>query len=295
MRSSGTAKFPNSVQLFKFCQRVLVHQRGDKIHDQDVGSILNFNPSDCSHWKRGEKHVKSVFALAKLAEALQVEIALIHDVANGATKVEEAFFEYSEAKAFSKSVERAQACGIKAMTEVREKVERFVHDLQKQADFSTPPLYLPEILRFFPFISAQPADMIDKLSRILKVKKGQYCIKFAKGDLRPQTRMSIVKDLAKILFEGERARFPQLGDRHPELHDFEELVFIAELLTPKAMLLEELGKIDSRKNIIWELATAFWAPKTLVGFQMQDILRSGVQVTKPAAKIPQDDQPSVNP
>ena len=44
----------------------MVDQRNGKVHDQEVGAILSFNPSDCSHWKRGEKHVKSVFALAKL-------------------------------------------------------------------------------------------------------------------------------------------------------------------------------------------------------------------------------------
>ena len=80
MRRSGAVKFPNSVQLFKFCQKVLVTQRGGKVHDQEVGAILGFNPSDCSHWKRGEKNVRSVFALAKLAEALNVEPTLIHDV-----------------------------------------------------------------------------------------------------------------------------------------------------------------------------------------------------------------------
>ena len=72
MKRSGAAKFPNSVQLFKFCQKVMMHQKGGKVRDQEVGSILNFNPSDCSHWKRGEKNVRSVFALAKLADTLGV-------------------------------------------------------------------------------------------------------------------------------------------------------------------------------------------------------------------------------
>ena len=88
MKRSGEVKFPNSVQLFKFCQKVLSPQKGEKIHDQEVGAILEFNPSDCSRWKRGEKSVPSVFSLAKLAEALQVEISLIHDVASRASDLE---------------------------------------------------------------------------------------------------------------------------------------------------------------------------------------------------------------
>ena len=55
MKRSSSVKFPNSVQLFKFCLKVMVYKRVSKVRDQEVGAILNFNPSDCSHWKRGEK------------------------------------------------------------------------------------------------------------------------------------------------------------------------------------------------------------------------------------------------
>ena len=56
---------------------------------------------------------------------------------------------------------------------------------------------------------------------------------------------------------------------------FEEISFTANLLVPKTMLLEEMAKIDTRRNILSELATMFWVPKSLVGFQLQDIIRSG--------------------
>ena len=36
MKRAGTTKFPNSVQLFKFCYKVLVHQRGDKVRIEDI-------------------------------------------------------------------------------------------------------------------------------------------------------------------------------------------------------------------------------------------------------------------
>jgi hypothetical protein len=39
MKRSGTAKFPHSVQLFKFCQKVMMHQRNGKVRDQEVGAI----------------------------------------------------------------------------------------------------------------------------------------------------------------------------------------------------------------------------------------------------------------
>ena len=278
MKRSGACKFPNSVQLFKFCQKVLMSQRGTKIHDQEVGSILSYNPSDCSHWKRGEKNVRSVFSLAKLAETLGVETTLVHDVASGAVGLDEAFYEWQESNQFKNLVSRSAALDSDDLAKVRRRVESFVAELHTQSEFKTPPLYVPEVLRFFSFITIQPTEMMDKLSRILRVKAGQYAIQYKKGDLKAQTRMGMVKDLARIIFEGERARFPEIGEGNPKLYEFEETVFVASLLVPKALLMSEMTKLDSRKNVVSELATLFWVPKSLVGFQLQDILRSGERI-----------------
>jgi hypothetical protein len=284
MKRSGAVKFPNSVQLFKFCQKVLMTQRGSKVHDQEVGAILSFNPSDCSHWKRGEKNVRSVFSLAKLAEALQVETTLVHDVASGAAGLDEAFYEWQESNSYREMLAKVVATVDPAAAQAaRGRVEAFAAQLHQQSEFSTPPLYLPEVLRFFAFTSTQPTEMMDKLSRILRIRPGQYSIQYRKGDLRPQTRQSMAKDLARILFEGERGRFPELGAADPALVEYEETLFTAALLAPKAMLLAEMAKLDSRRNVVSELAALFWVPKSLVCFQLQDILRSGERLAVKAA------------
>lgn len=275
MKRSGAVKFPNSVQLFKFCQKVLMAQKGGKVHDQEVGSILSFNPSDCSHWKRGEKNVRSVFSLAKLAEALKVEPTLVHDVASGHIGLDEAFYEWQESNSYKELVQKVAQENPADVAEVRRRVEAFVAQIHEQCEFTTPPLYIPEVLRFFAFVSTQPTDMLDKLSRILRVKPGQYSIQFRKGDLKPQTRMGMTKDLARIVFEGERDRFPELGAMNPTLVEFEETLFTASLLVPKGLLLSEMAKLDSRRNVVSELATLFWVPKSLIGFQLSDIVRSG--------------------
>jgi len=283
MKRMGAVKFPNSVQLFKFCQKVFSHQKGSKIRDQEIGNILGFNPSDCSHWKRGEKNVRSVFALAKLAEAMQVETSLVHDVASGAASLDEAFFEYLEAKTFKEAFTKSKQLTAPEIAQIKERIQQFVGGILQQSEFSTPPLYLPEVLRFFSFVTSQPIEMIDKLSRILRIKPGQYAIHYKKGDLKPQTRMSIVKDLARILFQGERARFPELGAASSDLLEFEEIIFTANLLAPKAMLLAEMAKLDARKNVVSELATLFWVPKSLVCLQLQDIVRNTVKTTEAQA------------
>ncbi len=274
MRRSGVARFPNSIQLFKFCQKILSEKKGSKVHDQDVGAILQFNPSDCSHWKRGEKNVKSVFSLAQLAESLDVEVALLHDIAIGVISLEEAYYEYHEANQLSKLFHEASVEEKEKLDQIRQTVDLFVQSLHHQAEFTTPPLYLPEIIRFFPFVGTQPVDMMDKLSRILRIKHGQYMVQFKKTELKPQIRMSIAKDLSRIIFEVERERFPELGEGDSKFYPFEEIMFVANLLVPKSILLKDLQTIDSKRNLVSELAANFWAPKLLVNFQLQEVMQN---------------------
>jgi hypothetical protein len=273
MKRSESVKFPNSIQLFKFCQKVLTHQSGNKkVNDQEIGNILEFNPSDCSHWKRGEKSVRSVFALARLAETLKVEPSVIHDLATGATVLDEAFFEYTESNNVRMTLENARTSGEAALKAARVRVEAFVAKLHAQSQFTTAPLYLPEVLRFFSFVQMQPIEMIDRLSRVLRVRAGQYVINYRKGDLKAQTRMSVLKDLARIVFEAERSKFPELGAVDEKLLAYEQLIFVSTLLVPKTMLLDEMSRLDSRRNVVSELAALFWVPKSLLTFQMQQAI-----------------------
>ena len=251
-----------------------MHQRGNKrVNDQEIGGILEFNPSDCSHWKRGEKNVRSVFSLAKLADTLKVESSLIHDLASGGAVLDEAFFEYIESNSLNAVVEKAKAAGTEALDAARVRIEAFVNQLHGQCQFTTPPLYLPEVLRFFSFIQMQPIDMIDRLSRVLRTKPGQYVINYRKGDLKAQTRMSVLKDLSRIVFEAERSRFPELGPLQESLVAFEQLIFIVNLLAPKTMLREEMTRLDIRRNMVSELSALFWVPKSLICFQIQETVR----------------------
>lgn len=280
MKRSETVKFPNSIQLFKFCQKVMMHQRGNKkVNDQEIGNILEFNPSDCSHWKRGEKSVRSVFALAKLSETLNVEASLIHDLASGAAGLDEAFFEFLESNNIASTVEKAREAGEAAMNAARQRVEVFVTQLHGQSQFTTAPLYLPEVVRFFSFIQMQPIEMIDRLSRVLRTKPGQYVINYRKGDLKAQTRMSVLKDLARIIFEAERSRYPELGAANEKLAAYEQLIFVATLLAPRSMLLDEMARLDSRRNVVSELAALFWIPKSLLTFQLQQVIRQAPATT----------------
>ena len=209
-----------------------------------------------------------------LADTLKVDPALIHDVASGFIGLDEAFFEYQEAKKFDGIIKSLTEVDPDKVKKVRERIEGFVNKIHEQADFSAAPLYLPEVMRFFPFVTTQAAEMMDKLSRILRVKTGQYSIQYKKGDLSAQTRLAITKDLARILFEGERHQYPELGEAIPELAEYEQLIFASSLMIPKKLIVSSLAELDSRSNVVAELGASFWVPKSMIGFQLQTIIQS---------------------
>lgn len=200
-------------------------------------------------------------------------------MASGAAGLDEAFFEYNESSTFRTVVAKAREAGDTAMTAARQRVEAFVAQLHAQSQFTTAPLYLPEVVRYFPFVQMQPIEMIDRLSRVLRTKPGHYVINYRKGDLKAQTRMSVLKDLARILFEAERARFPELGTADEKLLGYEQLLFVANLLAPKNLLLDEMGRVDARRNLISELSALFWIPKSLLTFQLQQSIGQSTGTT----------------
>ena len=118
--------------------------------------------------------------------------------------------------------------------------------------------------------------MIENLSRVLRTKPGQYIIQFKKSELMSQTRMSIVENLAKILLEVERNRFPELGEYDARFAKNEGLVFVTNMLVPKELLRRELIKVDTRQNLILELSSLFWAPMVLIRYQLQNLIEDPV-------------------
>ena len=248
-------------------------KKREKVHDQEVGAILDFNPSDCSHWKRGEKNIRSVFALSRLADALKVDTALLYDIASGLLSLDEAYYEYKEVQSIRSILNETRKHEEDPdFKEYVGRVMKFVEDIHTKAEYKTPPFYLPEIFNFFSFVTLQPVEMIENLSRVLRTKPGQYIIQFKKSELMSQTRMSIVENLGKILLEVERERFPELGAYDSRFAKNEGLTFVTNMLVPKELLRRELIKVDTRQNLILELSSLFWAPMVLVRYQLQNLI-----------------------
>lgn len=267
-----TQRFPHSALLFRFCLRVMeTKKQGEKVHDQAIGNVLHYNPSDTSHWKRGKKAVRSVYALEALSQVLDVDIETVQDLADGALELEEAWFDFQESEEMRRlakeltpelALERRRRQGI---------LENLANDLLAKANIASVPVYLPEILSVLPFIQVSQGDVSEKLVRTSRVKPGQYAIRYRKGEMRAHTRAAITREIARVILYSEREQFG-LPPRQDPLTFFEVIDLSNALLVPKTSLREESQKVSSRLNLVKMLSELFWVPKSCIRSRLAGIL-----------------------
>lgn len=282
MKNLGYGRFPDAAQLFKFCQTIFIEQTGVRVNDQTIGLLLDFNPSDCSHWKRGEKNIVSIFALEKLSKKLKVEESIIHDLANGMIDSESGIYEHGIVESI-KSLEQALGdIDPILLADRRNSIVSFVQNIYKKIDIRTCPVYVPEIVSFFTFIQLVPMEIMDIFSRLAEKEEDSYVIKFRSGILTPHIRVSIINNLADIILGDERKLYPELGSavQDEDLRQYEKFLFISEMLVPQVLLKSEIKKVDMYKNMIAELAALFWVPKIFINFQMRNIAQGFLNNTE---------------
>lgn len=273
-------KYPHSVNLFRFTHRVLAHQKDNRINNKEIGEILNYKPSDCSHWKRGFKNVKTVTDLNKIADYLEVDNGIIYDLSSGQMGLEEAYFEFLETQGILELPEILADIPRRKLLSSNKKVMDFVQKLHEQANFTSPPLYIPEIMRFFPYITIAQTEMHDRLTRVHRVRSTRYKIHYKTGNLTPQTRLSMAKDLARIVLDVERIRYPELGEHSESTIEYEKLLFTSELLCPKSLLHKELPNVNPKLNITNEISKIFWVPRCLANYQLRGVLHEKFVLAK---------------
>ncbi|MES2615144.1 MAG: hypothetical protein V4591_07005 [Bdellovibrionota bacterium] len=264
-------RFPQSIQLFRFCFRILeIRKPDEKIHDQDLGSILDFNPSDTSHWKRGKKAIRNVQALENLAKALEVDQEIVQDLADGAIDLDEAWSDFCDAEEERRLSYEEPGVRMERRDKSLE-LEKIAKSILEGLNIKALPVYIPELINAFPFIQLLPGDVADKLARSSRIKPGQYAIRYRKGDIRAHTRIAIAREIARIVLLSERDKFP-LSNRCETLSQAEIFDFANAMLVPRDALALEIQKTSTRVNMVKTLAELFWVPKSVIRARLTTIL-----------------------
>jgi|GEM_PF-577579 len=286
-KNTDVQRFPHSALLFRFCLRVLeTRRKGSKVHDQEVGNILQYNPSDTSHWKRGKKAVRSVYALEALAQTLDVDIETVQDIVDGAVDFEEAWLDFSEAEEEKRL--SAEAGGEIAMQRRDRQLllEKVASDLLAKASVASVPVYLPEVLQVLPFIQVSQGEVSDKIARSSRVKPGLYSIRCRKGEMRGHTRAAIAREIARVILYSERDSF-SIPPKLENLSFFEIVDFSNALIVPREALRAEIQKVPSKMNMVKTLSDVFWVPKSVIrarlAFLLLETATTDVFMTDPLA------------
>jgi hypothetical protein len=289
-KASDNQRFPQSAVLFKFCLQVLESRRTEtKVHDQDVGNILDYNPSDTSHWKRGKKAVRSIFALEALSRELDVDIELIEDVASGNIDFDEAWFDFCESEEEARqSKVHGGVSYSKSRRDRQLLMEEVARHLTARAGVMTVPVFLPELATALPFVQLVPAEMTDRLARSNRIKPGQYVIRYRKGDLTSHIRCAISREIAKIILLSEREQF-MLPPRSDESASTEIIDLANALMVPADLLKSEITKVPARANMVQYLSNLFWVPKVVIRSRLVTLLMKDASegvFTAPSVTMP---------
>jgi hypothetical protein len=266
-KNSAEVRFPGSSMLFKFCLGVVNHRSDKKsssIHDQEIGNILQYNPSDTSHWKRGKKAVKSIYALEALGNALLVDVDLLQLVASGSIDFDEAWVEFLETEEIRALQQQLTPQKILERVARNKSLELVATKILSDAQISTVPVFLPEIFSHLDFITLQPTEIVERLARGTKNKPNNYTIRYRKGDIRAHTRMAIAKELAKIIILSEREKFPNLPEKNDDFLLGDVSCLAAAILMPQNMFKSNVTKQILKSSLVRTLVETFWAPQCFV-------------------------------
>jgi len=270
-KSQELIRFPQSVQLFKFCLRVLEARKpNDRIHDQDLGSLLEYNPSDTSHWKRGKKSIRNLQTLETLSQSLEVDFEILQDLVEATSDLDEAWSDFLDAE----EERRLHALPVEAKLERqrrRQLVENMANHLLSAGSIQSLPVHISEITPLFPFIQFIATEVPDRLARSSRIKPGFYAIRYRKGEVRPHVRLAIVREIARIVLLSEREQF-KMEPLNENLLFAEMMEFVSALLVPRNSFLAELDKISPQLDVVRVLSRYFWVPRSLVRTRLSSLL-----------------------
>lgn len=302
MPKSVEIKYPNSARLFSFCKSVLLTRfTNARVIDQDVGQILNFDPADCSHWKKGRKNIRSIDSIHAIATHLGVDERLVMEVASGSVTEVEAILEYKGLGPFQidpavpESIRNTwrRKQGFDWTPELETKLKAFfsindgalqqiIDEILSRIGLKEAPLFLPEIANAYPNVRfrtmAQPdhqsLNSVDTMPRGRRLTDGVFEVLCPEGSpTRAVTRFHVVRAMAPFFIA------PILEPAHVVFKDHESYmsdiyanVFAARLLVPAPLLRAEMSRINLAGDLVAQLSEAFWVSRALMNRRLMDVL-----------------------
>ena len=259
MMNSENYRFPNSSELFLLCKEILniKHARGEKVTDQDVGALLDFDPADCTHWKYGRKNIKSIQSLYQIADKLGLDSRSLADVSQGRASLMDTVYDYKTYGSFQ--------CD----AEVRGRLVKEASILVERANITSLPVFIPELLTAFPNVVVRSQEAQDYIIEE-NMENGKLTITWPKKTkLCGSLRFYLVHRVAQAHLKANHER---LGlEKEPTTAQCN--LFTLFLLMPSHLVQLAGCQRDPAKDIVDQFSQFFWLTRSLVNSRLKDFLQ----------------------
>lgn len=297
MKKTAENRYPHSATLFRFCKEALeIRYDGNvKVIDQDVGSILGYDPADCSHWKKGKKNIHTLPTLKSIAKHLSLDERLLIDVASGKINLEEAIFEFGGYGKFALNTQNIEAIRKDFFRNPEKWEEHNKHgsfedvfnlrrsavvaaaeQILKSGNFKEAPVYIPEIYKLFPGIQLEKDEQQEGQSfRTTRQGEGpglKITVFSGTAEMRPYTRFLLARQLFSFLIESRHEITHSFREQPREVREIQANIFAATLLIPAFLLKKEVEEASSSADIVRQLSETFWVSHTLMNQRLRDYM-----------------------
>lgn len=296
MKKTAENRYPHASTLFKFCKEALeIRYEGNvKVIDQDVGAILNYDPADCSHWKKGKKNIRALATLRSIADHLSIDERLLIDIAAGKVDLDEAVFEYRGYGAFSlqgrhletlkkeffRNPTKWQTEGSYKSFEELFQVDRLAvvqaaSQVTELGGITEAPVYIPEVAKLFKGVELERDEALAKPVEVAAQGTGAEAtlsLKYRDQVMRPFVRFVMAREIFKHLVASNHTIGAPFAGAPSDILEIEANLFAGVLLVPGTLLRKEVDHIDSSIDIIKQLAETFWVSKALMNQRLRDYM-----------------------
>ena len=251
-------RFPHSAELFKFCKEVLNIKKStnEKVTDQDVGSLLGFDPADCTHWKYGRKNIKSIQNLNQLAKALDMDPRSLIDISLGKNVLYDALLEYQGYGDFVCSASE------------RETLLQEANKIVELANIKALPIFIPEFANLLADVEMNAQENQNELV-LARVEQGKHYITWSKGArIGTALRFLLARELALVLLNKDSLK-DTLCQQKNSIFASRLALF---LLMPTHLLQIACSQCDPARDTVEQLMVTFWMSRTLVNIRLKDFL-----------------------
>ena len=291
MKTLHSAKYPNSSTLFRFCKEALKlnYQTRIKIIDQDVGAILDFDPADCSHWKRGNKNINSLVSLKVIADHFKIDQRIPMAIVSGDMSLEQALFEFqgygkyflnendyqyyrtqyfANPEKWSSKKNRSfdQIFAIK-----KNIVENAAYEILAGTEFKSAPIPISGVIDNFRniqlkyFRKLQDPIEIEYSGASRALKATFYYNKYLSCHY---IRFLLARELFNFLLKSRNKVLVNLFDTPEEIIDIHANLFAAYLLLPDQLIKKEIASLDSSSDVISKLSKKFQVSSALMNIRL---------------------------